>query len=98
VAGPPGASRPSVVTPAPVTTGPIRAAGRRRVTGLRFRTRLQGGERSVPPMSYSQPDPAEETTHADEPEQPDTDGTVEENGAEQAALEIDSADVPTSDA
>ncbi|QWS34536.1 hypothetical protein AABM26_10410 [Curtobacterium aetherium] len=49
-------------------------------------------------MSYSQPDPAEETTHAEEPEQPDTDASVEENGGEQAALEIDSADVPTSDA
>jgi hypothetical protein len=49
-------------------------------------------------MSYSQPDPAEETTHAEAPEQPDTDSSVEEQGEEQAALEIDSSDVPTSEA
>ncbi|WIB14151.1 MULTISPECIES: hypothetical protein [unclassified Curtobacterium] len=47
-------------------------------------------------MTYSQPDPAEETTQADEPQQPDTDHTVEEQGEENAALEIDSSDVPTS--
>ncbi|WIB27956.1 MULTISPECIES: hypothetical protein [unclassified Curtobacterium] len=47
-------------------------------------------------MTYSQPDPAEETTQADEPQQPDTDQTVEEQGEEGAALEIDSSDVPTS--
>lgn len=49
-------------------------------------------------MSYSQPDPAEETTQAEAPEQPDTDrSTVEEDGREQAALEIDADDVPTGD-
>jgi hypothetical protein len=47
-------------------------------------------------MTYSQPDPAEETTQADQPEQPDTDQAFEEEqGGEQAALEIDSSDVPT---
>ncbi|SDQ91937.1 hypothetical protein SAMN02800687_3090 [Curtobacterium sp. UNCCL20] len=47
-------------------------------------------------MSYSQPDPAEETTQAAEPEQPDTDREVlEERDDEQAALEIDADDVPT---
>ena len=46
-------------------------------------------------MTYSQPDPAEETTQA-EPEQPDTEqSTVGEQGGEHAALEIDSSDVPT---
>lgn len=50
-------------------------------------------------MSYSQPDPAEETTQNEAPEQPDTDpDTLEERGEEQAALEIDADDVPTSDA
>lgn len=49
-------------------------------------------------MTYSQPDPAEETTHADTDEQPDTDqSTVEESDQESAALEIDSEDVPTQD-
>ncbi|MFJ7287211.1 MULTISPECIES: hypothetical protein [unclassified Curtobacterium] len=48
-------------------------------------------------MSYSQPDPAEETTHAEEPEQPDTDrSNLEEHGEEHASLEIDADDVPTS--
>lgn len=47
-------------------------------------------------MTYSQPDPAEETTQAEQPEQPDTDRSeVEEDGSEQAALEIDADDVPT---
>lgn len=47
-------------------------------------------------MSYSQPDPAEETTQSESPEQPDTDqGNLEEQGGEPAALEIDSDDVPT---
>ncbi|WP_267419196.1 MULTISPECIES: hypothetical protein [unclassified Curtobacterium] len=50
-------------------------------------------------MSYSQPDPAEETTQADAPEQPDTaSSNVEEQGEEHAALEIDADDVPTSEA
>lgn len=50
-------------------------------------------------MSYSQPDPAEETTQSEAPEQPDTDtDEVEESGREEAALEIDADDVPTSDA
>jgi hypothetical protein len=50
-------------------------------------------------MTYSQPDPAEETTQAEQPEQPDTDrDDVEERDEEQAALEIDADDVPTSDA
>jgi hypothetical protein len=61
--------------------------------------RPQAGARSVPLMSYSQPDPAEETTQADAPEQPDTaSSTVEEQGEEHAALEIDADDVPTSEA
>ncbi|WIB75937.1 hypothetical protein DEJ28_09540 [Curtobacterium sp. MCPF17_002] len=47
-------------------------------------------------MSYSQPDPAEETTQAEAPEQPDTDREdLEERDDEQAALEIDADDVPT---
>lgn len=47
-------------------------------------------------MSYSQPDPAEETTQAEAPEQPDTDrADLEEHGEEHAALEVDAADVPT---
>ncbi|MGN8048714.1 hypothetical protein ACTJKO_03425 [Curtobacterium sp. 22159] len=47
-------------------------------------------------MTYSQPDPAEETTQSEEPEQPDTDReTLEERDDEQAALEIDADDVPT---
>ncbi|WP_420367755.1 hypothetical protein [Curtobacterium sp. L1-20] len=47
-------------------------------------------------MSYSQPDPAEETTQAEAPEQPDTDRSdLEEHGEEHAALEIDADDVPT---
>jgi hypothetical protein len=51
--------------------------------------------RTVATMTYSQPDPAEETTQA-EPEQPDTEqSTVGEQGGEHAALEIDSSDVPT---
>ncbi|SOC86756.1 hypothetical protein SAMN05660766_0413 [Curtobacterium sp. 314Chir4.1] len=46
-------------------------------------------------MSYSQPDPAEETTQSEAPEQPDTDREfLEERDDEQAALEIDSDDVP----
>lgn len=50
-------------------------------------------------MSYSQPDPAEETTQSEAPEQPDTDtDVVEESDREDAALEIDADDVPTSDA
>ncbi|MGU3408705.1 hypothetical protein ACLBWP_01235 [Microbacterium sp. M1A1_1b] len=50
-------------------------------------------------MTYSQPDPSEETTQTDAPEQPDTDtDAVEESGREDAALEIDADDVPTSDA
>ncbi|MDM7890223.1 hypothetical protein [Curtobacterium caseinilyticum] len=49
-------------------------------------------------MSYSQPDPAEETTQAEAPEQPDTGSSgVEEDGREQAALEVDTDDVPTGD-
>ncbi|WP_309779597.1 hypothetical protein [Curtobacterium sp. SORGH_AS_0776] len=48
-------------------------------------------------MSYSQPDPAEETTHSEEPEQPDTDQeNLEEQGSEHASLELDADDVPTS--
>jgi hypothetical protein len=55
--------------------------------------------RTVTRMTYSQPDPAEETTQTDAPEQPDTDAaTEEESGREDAALEVDSDDVPTSDA
>lgn len=55
--------------------------------------------RTFPDMSYSQPDPAEETTQSEEPEQPDTDrDTLEEQGDEHASLEIDADDVPTSDA
>ncbi|MBF4604160.1 hypothetical protein EDF42_1283 [Curtobacterium sp. PhB172] len=47
-------------------------------------------------MSYSQPDPAEETTQSETPEQPDTDQeNLEEQGGEPAALEIDADDVPT---
>ncbi|KQS07867.1 hypothetical protein ASG04_11855 [Curtobacterium sp. Leaf183] len=61
--------------------------------------RTQTGARSVRRMSYSQPDPAEETTQSAAPEQPDTDtDAVEEDGREDAALEIDADDVPTSDA
>ncbi|WP_420364674.1 hypothetical protein AAEP80_12635 [Curtobacterium sp. L3-7] len=49
-------------------------------------------------MSYSQPDPAEETTQGGAPEQPDTEPEVlEESGEESAALEIDADDVPTED-
>lgn len=60
------------------------------------RTLAQVAARSVPRMSYSQPDPSEETTQADAPEQPDTDREVlEERDDEQAALEIDADDVPT---
>ncbi|GGK88937.1 hypothetical protein JOE58_000889 [Curtobacterium luteum] len=47
-------------------------------------------------MTYSQPDPAEETTAGGAPEQPDTDDQfLEESGREDAALEIDADDVPT---
>ncbi len=61
------------------------------------RTRAQVGPRSFRHMSYSQPDPAEETTHSEEPEQPDTDQeNLEEQGGEHASLEIDADDVPTS--
>lgn len=61
------------------------------------RTCAQVGPRSFRHMSYSQPDPAEETTHSEEPEQPDTDQeNLEEQGGEHASLEIDSDDVPTS--
>lgn len=61
------------------------------------RAPFQVAARSVLPMSYSQPDPAEETTQAEAPEQPDTDReAVEEQGEENAALEIDADDVPTS--
>ncbi len=57
----------------------------------------QACPRTVRHMSYSQPDPAEETTHAEEPEQPDTDrSNLEEHGEEHASLEIDADDVPTS--
>ncbi|MBA8990354.1 hypothetical protein [Curtobacterium pusillum] len=46
-------------------------------------------------MTYSQPDPAEETTQSAEPEQPDTDREdLEERDDEQAALEVDADDVP----
>lgn len=46
-------------------------------------------------MSYSQPDPAEETTACEEPEQPDSDrANLEEQGEEHASLEISSDDVP----
>ncbi|WP_439691587.1 hypothetical protein ACRQ4B_11565 [Curtobacterium sp. SP.BCo] len=46
-------------------------------------------------MSYSQPDPAEETTASEEPEQPDTDRqNLEEQGEEHASLEISADDVP----
>lgn len=49
-------------------------------------------------MSYSQPDPAEETTQGGAPEQPDTEPEVlEEDDQEDAALEIDADDVPTED-
>jgi len=49
-------------------------------------------------MTYSQPDPAEETTQSAAPEQPDTDQSfLEEQDGEQAALEIDADDVPTGD-
>lgn len=62
------------------------------------RVPAQGGPRSVRRMSYSQPDPAEETTQAEAPEQPDTDQqNLEEDGRESAALEIDADDVPTGD-
>lgn len=58
-------------------------------------TRTQGRPRSVPRMSYSQPDPAEETTQSEPLEQPDTDREVlEQRDDEQAALEIDPDDVP----
>ncbi|ROP66757.1 hypothetical protein EDF19_2094 [Curtobacterium sp. PhB115] len=58
--------------------------------------RHQVDARTVPRMTYSQPDPAEETTQTDAPEQPDTDqGNLEEQGGEPAALEIDADDVPT---
>lgn len=47
-------------------------------------------------MTYSQPDPAEETTAGGSPEQPDTEEQfLEESGREDAALEIDADDVPT---
>ncbi|MBT2501191.1 hypothetical protein [Curtobacterium sp. ISL-83] len=47
-------------------------------------------------MSYSQPDPAEETTQSEAPEQPDTDpATLHEDGDEHASLEVDAEDVPT---
>ncbi|MEJ8283465.1 hypothetical protein [Curtobacterium citreum] len=46
-------------------------------------------------MSYSQPDPAEETTQSETPEQPDTDqADLHEQDDESAALEIDKDDVP----
>lgn len=58
--------------------------------------RPQHGRRTVRRMSYSQPDPAEETTQSETPEQPDTDQeNLEEQGGEPAALEIDADDVPT---
>jgi hypothetical protein len=48
-------------------------------------------------MTYSQPDPAEETTAAAAPEQPDTDpDQLEEHDEEDTALDVDSDDVPTS--
>ena len=57
---------------------------------------VQERGRTVRRMSYSQPDPAEETTQSESPEQPDTDqDTLEEQGGEPAALEIDADDVPT---
>jgi len=63
---------------------------------LRRRVRVQEPGRTVRRMSYSQPDPAEETTQSESPEQPDTDqGNLEEQGGEPAALEIDADDVPT---
>lgn len=47
-------------------------------------------------MSYSQPDPAEETTQSETPEQPDTDqGDLHEQDADSPSLEIKSEDVPT---
>lgn len=58
--------------------------------------RPQRVRRTVRRMSYSQPDPAEETTQSETPEQPDTDQeNLEEQGGEPAALEIDADDVPT---
>ncbi|WFR66214.1 hypothetical protein P9139_14660 [Curtobacterium flaccumfaciens] len=46
-------------------------------------------------MTYSQPDPAEETTRSEGAEQPDTDREdLEERDDEQAALEVDADDVP----
>jgi hypothetical protein len=50
-------------------------------------------------MTYSQPDPAEETTAGGEPEELDDDDLqVEGDGDSSPALEIDSDDVPTEDA
>ncbi len=58
--------------------------------------RPQRVRRTVRRMSYSQPDPAEETTQSETPEQPDTDQeNLEEQGGEPAVLEIDADDVPT---
>ena len=50
-------------------------------------------------MTYSQPDPAEETTAGTEPEELDDDDLdVEGSGEDSPALEIDSDDVPTENA
>lgn len=49
-------------------------------------------------MTYSQPDPAEETTAADAPEElDDQQQDVESDGSASPSLTIDSDDVPTGD-
>ena len=76
--------------------GSLRASSPSPVRLSDRRTPVQVAARSVPRMTYSQPDPSEETTQAEAPEQPDTDREdLEERDDEQAALEIDADDVPT---
>ncbi len=63
---------------------------------MRIGRHAQRAGRTVHHMTYSQPDPAEETTAGGSPLQPDTDEQfLEESGREDAALEIDAEDVPT---
>jgi hypothetical protein len=49
-------------------------------------------------MTYSQPDPAEETTASAEPEELDTEqADVESDGAASPSLTVDPSEVPTAD-
>lgn len=64
--------------------------------GARSSAPIHASARSVRAMTYSQPDPAEETTANEPAEQPDTDADqLEENDEEQTALDVDAEDVPT---